>query len=475
MSWRHIFRRSARLQAADDDGGPILVGDTWMDARAQAPQGVWRRAAATWRRRLGRIGGGFVRAGGWVVGVEVRGGVERRAITSVPWGQGGGSPGSSVGPDKAMRLAAMWGSARILSTNLASVPLRQYRTVGDRQSQLPLSQLFVKPSTQGTLHDWIQRAVMSMVQHGNAVGYITARDYLGYPTNIEWLPRSWVQVVDSLTFGPGSFINPIWYVLGQQVSSEDIVHIPWIAVPGRVWGLSPMSAFQTSVSTGLAAQEYTDTWFTSGGVPPGTFKNVNQMVDQAQAAIIKQRVVDAIKTRQPIVYGKDWEYSPISLPAGEISFVETMRMTASQIAAIYGVPPELVGGETGGSMSYSSPQGREIELIQLTLLPWISKLEEHLSNLLPRGQFVCFDADSLVRLDPVARWTMYEKMRLIGGDNIDGIRNREHMPPLPDGKGTDYTPLPIAAGAMIRPPTIRNDDAAPPRLRAVPGEGDRSD
>jgi HK97 family phage portal protein len=229
-----------------------------------------------------------------------------------------------------------------------------------------------------------------------------------------------------------------------------------------------MAAFATSVSTGLSAQEYTDTWFSSGGVPPGTFKNVNQVVDQKEAALIKQRVVEAIRTRQPIVYGKDWQYDAITLPAGEVSFVETMRMTASQIAAIYGVPPELVGGETGGSMSYSSPQGREIELIQLTLLPWISKLEEHLSALLPRGQFVCFDADSLVRLDPVARWMVYEKQRLIGATNIDEIRNKEHMQPLPDGKGQDYTPLPIAAGVAISPPMIRGDGDG--RLRVVGGE-----
>jgi HK97 family phage portal protein len=472
MSWR--MKRRKKTRGAVDDGSPVLVGDTWMDAMGRPPRVTWARAAAaTWRRRLGRVGGAAARMGGWVAGVEVRGrGIERRAITSLPWGRSSDTQGIEVGPDSAMRLTAMWGSARILSTNLASVPIRQFRTVGDAQRQLPLSPLFVKPSMQGELHDWIQRAVMSMVQHGNAVGFVTSRDYLGYPTGVEWLPRSWVQVIDTMPVGqPGSFIDPIWYVLGQRVpDANDIVHIPWIPVPGRVWGLSPMAAFAKSVSTGLAAQEYTDGWFNSGGVPPGTFKNVHQVVDQADAAVIKERLVQAIKSRQPIVYGKDWEYSTLTLPAQQISFVETMRMTASQIASIYGVPPEMVGGETGGSMNYTSPQGRQVELIQLTLLPWVAKFEAHLSGLLPRGQFVCFDADSLVRLDPVARWSVYERQRLIGATNIDEIRNKENMPPLPDGKGQDYTPLPVAAGATVSPPAIRDgrQDDDPPRLHAVP-------
>ena len=56
--------------------------------------------------------------------------------------------------------------------------------------------------------------------------------------------------------------------------ASELVHIPWFTLPGRVWGLSPLGAFATTVATGLSAQEYTREWFESGGVPPATFKNV---------------------------------------------------------------------------------------------------------------------------------------------------------------------------------------------------------
>ena len=216
-----------------------------------------------------------------------------------------------------------------------------------------------------------------------------------------------------------------------------------------------------------------EAWHATGGVPPGTFKNTTQTVDQADAAVIKARLTEAIRTRQPIVYGKDWDYNPITVPAYEAQFIATLRLGATQLAAIYGVPPELIGGETGGSMSYSSPEQRETELIQLTLLPWMSKLESHLSMLTPRGQCVKFDADALIRLDPLTRWAIHEKRRLIGSHNIDEIRNEENLPPLPDGQGQDYTPLPIAAGVSITPPTIRGA-TEDPRLRLVREERDRA-
>lgn len=464
--WRRIVRRSPERRPQGDDGGPVLVGDTWMDARGRPPLSRGAMAAATWRRRLGVVASGVRRAGGWLVGVEARS-AEKRSPSSVPWNRGGPLDRESVSVDRALRLEPVYAAGRVLASNLAAAPLRQYRHVGETTQRLPLASLFVNPSSQGTLHDWVWRAVTSMVYRGNAIGFITARDYLEYPTQVEWLNPDWVEVIDSMPYGPGSFVDPIWYVLGHRVPAEDLVHIPWFTLPGRVWGLSPLGAFASTVRTGLAAQEYTQTWFENGGVPPGTFKNTAQTVDQREAAVIKTRLMEAIRSREPVVYGKDWDFNAITVPAHEAKFVETMRLTASQIASIYGVPPEMIGGETGGSMSYSSPEQREIELVQFSLLPWMTKLESHLSALLPRTQCVKFDADSLIRVDALTRWSIYERARLIGGMNLDEIREREDLAPLPDGQGQDYTPLPIQSGTSITVPQVRDGRPEQDRLRLV--------
>jgi HK97 family phage portal protein len=463
MAFRRWFRR-APARTVEGEAGPVLVGDTWMDARGRS-SGSWLSVAgATWRRRLGALTGGVRRAGGWLVGVEARS-TEQRAISSVPWDQGGPTGSSAVSVDRALRLAPVYAAGRVLASNLAAAPIQQYRQAGESTQRLPLSSLFVQPSVQGTLHDWIWRCVASMVYRGNAVGYITSTDYYGYPTGVEWLNPDWVSVEDRLPSGPGSFTNPIWRVLGSPVPAENLVHIPWFTLPGRIWGLSPIGAFASTVATGLAAQEYTQAWFESGGVPPGTFKSTTQTVDQNEAAVIKQRLVEAIRTRQPIVYGKDWDYNSITIPAYEAKFVETLRMTATQLASVYGVPPEMIGGETGGSMSYSSPEQREIELVQFSLLPWMTKLESHFSTLIPRGQCVKFDADSLIRVDALTRWGIYERARLIGGMNIDEIRQREDLPPLPDGSGQDYTSLPLLTQTPVTLPAVRSDQSE--RLRLV--------
>lgn len=439
--WRRFRRAPVRR---DDDSGPELVGDVWTSRRSVQPA-TWSQVAGwTWRRRFERVAEPVRKAAGWLTGVEVRSGEQQRAITSVPWDQGGPRSPSAISEGRALQLAPVYAAGRLLCSNLASLPVQVYRESGGVREKLPLPSLFVNPSVNGTLHDWTWRAVASLVYRGNAIGLITATDYLEQPTQVEWLNPDWVQVEDQNPYGRGSFTNPVWRVLGVEVEAEDLVHIPWMTLPGRVWGLSPMEAFAAAVRTGLSAQDYTTDWFESGGVPPGTFKNTQQTVDQKDAAVIKARLMEAIRTRQPIVYGRDWDFTALTISASEAKFVETMQLSASQIAAIYGIPPEMIGGTTGGTYTYTSADQRQLELIQSTLLPWMTKLDSHFTALLPRGQYVKLNADATVRVDIVARFAAYEKARMLGIMCVDEIRALEDLPPLPNGEGQDYTPLLVA-------------------------------
>jgi Phage-related protein len=95
------------------------------------------------------------------------------------------------------------------------------------------------------------------------------------------------------------------------------------------------------------AQVYTADWFNNGAVPPGKFKNTQKTVSQPESDEIKARLNAAIRSRKPLVYGADWEYDPIAVGANEARFIETMQLNATQIASIYGIPPEMLGGSTG--------------------------------------------------------------------------------------------------------------------------------
>lgn len=374
--------------------------------------------------------------------------VETRTITSLPWNYGSDSvTAPAVTPDRALTLAPVFAAGNLLASSIASLPLQVFRKTSSGRTMIPTPTVFRTPSVTGSIHDWIFRAVLSMAYRGNAVGLITSRNALAYPTSIEWLRPDWVAVQDQLPDGPGSFFDPLWFYRGVSVPSEDIVHIPWFVQPGHVWGLNPISAFATAVNIGLSAQKYKSDWFDSGGIPPGQFKNnVQTTVDQKTADAIKRRLVKAIRTHEPIVYGKDWDYTPFTLPPHDAQFVESMQLSATQVANVYGVPPARIGGTNGESMTYSNVEQDSLNLIQWAVYPWCSRIEAVFNQyVLPQGQYCRFNLDALIRPDTAARYSAHQIARQIGIKTVNEIRDEENQAPV-DG-GDDPTPLSIQVAA----------------------------
>ena len=364
---------------------------------------------------------------------------EVRTLTpEVIWGER--TPFNQVGnlPDTshktALSLGPVYSSVRLLAESISTLPMKFYRRLGDdRSPMVSPPQLFAQMIADGTLVPWLHRCVTSKALRGNAFGWVVSRDGFGFPTSLEWLAPCDVAVDDR----PGKLG---WLVRGREVAREDIVHIPLFTLPGERLGMSPIGSYARTLGVGLQAQSYASDWFAGGGFPPGTFKNSAKTVGQEEADVIKGRLVNAIRTRTPLVYGSDWDFNPIQVPPEEAQFVETMKMTTNQIAAIYGIPPEMIGGESGSSMTYANVEQQQINFVMFTLRPWLVRLETAFSALLPDRQYVKFNADALIRADLKTRWEVNQIRYNMGAASIDEIRAQEDQPPLPDGQGQSYGP-----------------------------------
>jgi HK97 family phage portal protein len=161
------------------------------------------------------------------------------------------------------------------------------------------------------------------------------------------------------------------------------------------------------------------------------------------------------------VYGNDWDYNAIAVPPEQAAFIETMKMTATQIASIYGIPAHMIGGGTTGStLTYSNVEQDMIQFVNLTLRPWLVKLERAFSAIMPARQYVKFNADALVRADAKSRIDLYHWALIDGWRNKDEIRALEDLDPIPDGKGQEYLPTPVDTGntpAPIPVPAARSE------------------
>lgn len=360
--------------------------------------------------------------------------VSKRSINSLPWNTGGPRLGT-VSTERAIALVPVFACIRILADNIASLPMQAYRKLGEQRQQITLPSLLSAPAARDELFPWVHKCVISLALRGNAYGLVVARDGFGFPTTVEWLNPDEVYVDEQRP------TLPVYYWLGQRIPTEDIVHIAWMVMPGKVVGLSPVAAFAATIGVGLAATEYGRSWFDEGGTPPATMRNTAKTVGPSESEEISNRLSARMRSRKPLVFGSDWEFTALKVNPEESQFIQTMRLNATQIAAIFGVPPEMVGGETGGPLTYNTVEQGSINLANLTLRPWLVRLERAFSQLLPDRQFVRFNVDAMIRTDLLSRYQAHEIALKSGWRNADEVRAIEDLPPIPNGAGQAFAPV----------------------------------
>lgn len=335
--------------------------------------------------------------------------------------------------------------------------MQTFRQDGDLFKRITDGSLIKNPAVIVDRITWTRQMIISLAMRGNAYGIITGFDGLGFATGIEWIHPDQIYCDD---INP---IMPVYYWANPvggygEIPRDRIVHIAWFLPPGKRVGMSPVAAFAESIGVGLAAQQYGATWFQNGGVPPSVFKNTARTFTEEQADEITDRLMRNIRSGKPLTIGSDWDFNAIEINPEEAQFIETMKMNATQIAAIFGVPPEWIGGETGGSLTYNSPEQNGLHVYKTVLLPWLTLIETNLSRLLPERQSVKFNPDGVLRGDLKSRYEAHQIAITAGFLTIDEVREIENRPPLPKPKAV---PITVPAPAPADPNNPAPTDPAP--------------
>jgi HK97 family phage portal protein len=355
------------------------------------------------------------------------------------------------GPQEAMGLPALYAGVKLLADNAASLPLRVYQSLESSTGFGPGKHrlyggptIFDRPSVIGTFFDWMAQAMVSVLLQGNCWGFITGKDGYGFPTGIEWIPPEDVYVLEPQDQQTANPLRAKVFVFGREViwngPDAEVFHVRGITLPGRVEAISPLRAFALTILAGNEAQRYGTSWYEAGGFPPGTFQNAEMEVNAAQAAEIRASLVTSLRRREPLVYGRDWDYRPVTVPPSEAQFIEAMQLNATQIAAILNLPPDRLGGTRGDSLTYATSEQSTLQIIE-ALRPWLVRFEQSFFDLLPRNRFTRFYTDALLKTDLEARMNIFQTQRNIGIRTADEIREELDLAPLASGVGAEELPL----------------------------------
>lgn len=361
---------------------------------------------------------------------------EARALASDSLGSFGGGGAGLMGSSAkaALRLVPVYSATSLIADSLSIMPMAVHESTNGGKARVDVQPGLVlspHPVPIFTRVEWLHQFASSFLLRGNAYGLITAVDTRGIPSKIAWLNPDKVDVDES-----GQL--PAYSFNGKPLPLDTMVHVPWYPVPGSVVGLSPIGQFRAMLETGSAAESFGRDWFRNGSTPSGHLKYDKGSLDQPAAAKAKAQFKAAVAENDLFVSGSDWSWEALSVNPDEAQFLQTIKATANQIAAIYHVDPDDIGGQSGNSLTYSTLEMNQIKFQTRALQPIFTRLEHHLTRLLPDGQYVKFNPDALVRTDSKTRMEVHEIALRIGMETQDEGRELEDKPPLDDKQRADW-------------------------------------
>jgi HK97 family phage portal protein len=323
-----------------------------------------------------------------------------------------------------MRSIAIRSTIDLIASLCSELPAHVYQGEGAARRDVPMPDYLLDPSGDGHgLQDWTYQFVESWCWRGNTYGNVLATAAAGYPTQID------LYYPDDVTASDDGNGGVRWTVMGKPAPPG---FRQWRVnpVPGRVLGLSPLAAHATQIGLSLTSTQFGLQWFKDGAHPTGILSNSEENLNQDKAKTVKERFMAALRgSREPIVLGKGWSFEKIQLTPEESQFLDTQGYSEAQCCRIYGPGfAEVLGYDSGGSMTYSNVESRAGHLLVFSMNKWLRRIERVLSSMLPRDQYVRIDRDALLQATPMERFKAHEIALRNRWRTVNEVRDDEDMP-----------------------------------------------
>lgn len=361
--------------------------------------------------------------------------------------------GETVTEDSALEVAAVLACVSLLADSVASLPLRAIKQVGDRNEPLAVPSYIQTPAPTVTSYELIHMLVSSLALHGNAYAVL---DYAGgLLKSITPLHPAHVVVTIS-----GS--SRTYNVMGIEVPLDNMMHLRWFTSPQQAKGISPIHTQRTTIGLSLAMDRHLAQFYGEGATPSSVLETDSEMTVEAAKVLQATWESQHRRRRRPAVLSGGLKWRAVSASAADMELNATREAQIQEIARIFRVPAHMVGS-SGSSQTYQNIEQAGVQFVTYTLLPWLRRIEDALSNLMPSPQIVRFDTSAFLRADTINRYRAHQVGIASGFITPNEARNTEGLEPYFPGGDAFFLALPGApmAGPGVNLPPV-GVDADPP-------------
>lgn len=337
--------------------------------------------------------------------------------------------GVAMNAHEAMKVGVVYAAIRLIADSISTLPVGTFVRRGDQRfpADRPMWLDYPEPDRGIGRIDHFQMVLMSIALNGNAYvrklrspsGELIALKVLD-PTRME--PR----------MGPDGMVQFVWDS-NKIFTHEEILWIPDILRPGSVKGMSRVDELKEVLGISRALDDFSARFFGSGTLSSGIIEVPGDMTEE-QATRLKDQFEKNSKglkhAHRPNILTGGAKFQKMTSDPQQSQLVESREFAVIEVARIFKIQPALLGVMQSGSMSYASVEQQHIQFVTLTLRPYIAKIEEQYSRLLPGENFIRFNMEGLLRGDLSSRFAAYSQGIQAGFLSINDIRSLEDLAPI---------------------------------------------
>ena len=318
---------------------------------------------------------------------------------------------------QAMQVPAVARARNIICATIGSLPLEVRRESNNSKVTTPL---FIKqPDPRMNGNSVFTFLAEDLLFTGQGYLRIMELGTDGRPLSAEWISVSRVtRTLDALGH------NVRYYSVDGNVVPENGLG-SLIPFTGYDEGLLVRAG--TTILTALALEKAVKR-FADEPTPNVVLKSNLPMPAERVTALLNSWK-EARQTRGTAFVNDTIDFQSIGFSPEQLTLNQARQYMASEIARACNLPEYYVGGNAGGSMTYSNVTAERRSLIDLSLRPLMSCITQRLSDndITPRGSIVKYNLEEFYSPSAQERADIYTKLIPLGVMTVEEAREREDL------------------------------------------------
>lgn len=357
--------------------------------------------------------------------------------------------GIQVTTKTALENPAVFTCIRILTNSVGMLPVTAYEKQNGARIEIPDTTIHrlvsIAPNEYQTSQEFWEMCVMHLALRGNFYAWKNVvsgelRELL--PLNPSGVTPKWTadrQIVYEVKFENGTT---------NVLRASEVFHVKLPSYDGLT-GLSPIGWQRETIGLSIALQKHGARVFKNGTRLSGVVYTPDELSDEAYKRIKESwdETYSGVENANKVaILEQGLKFQGLSMNNEDAQFLESRKLSSTEIYGIYGVPPHLAGNLDRATFSNIEHQGQEFVIY--ALMSYLTRIESRVRFSLIEKQhqakrYIKFNVGGLVRGDMKARGEYYTRMIQNGAMSPNEIRALEEMNPR-EGGDIYLTPINMA-------------------------------